>query len=197
VSHQQFVEGVRKLKYGKPVTTMREYLKKMDEAPYMAVQPDSPPGRVIAALGPRMLELARDACTGAHPYFTSPQHTEMARKILGPEPLLCVEQKVVIEPDQDTARNAARAVAQMYLPLPNYQNNWLRMGLNKSDFENGGSDRFIDETFAWGSVEKVRERIDAHFDAGASHVCIQPVNPNGNFGELDWNALESLKPEGV
>ena len=192
VSHKPVVEGLRKLKYGKPVATMRKYLEGMAASPFAAVEPKKEPATVIAALGPRMLELARDKCQGAHPYFTSPAHTEMARKILGPDAMLCVEQKVVLETDPNTARDAARANAQTYIALPNYRNNWLRMGLNESDIDNGGSDKFIDATFAWGSVEKIRQRIAEHFDAGASHVCIQPVKVEGKPGELDWNALEKL-----
>ncbi|MFT5210066.1 MAG: putative F420-dependent oxidoreductase [Flavobacterium sp.] len=195
VSHRPIVEGVRKLEYGKPVATMRKYLEDMDKSMYMSFPPSEEPPRVIAALGPKMLELARDKCTGAHPYFSSPSHTEMARKILGPDAMLCVEQKVLIENDADKARTTARGIAKTYLGLPNYQNNWKRMGLNDKDFENGGSDKFIDETFAWGSVEKVKDRIDEHFSAGASHVCIQPVNPNGVVGDIDWDALEKLAPQ--
>jgi len=193
VSHKPMVEGVRGLKYGQPVPTMRDYLAKMDASPYSAVPPSEAPPRVIAALGPKMLELSRDACTGAHPYFTSPDHTAMARKILGPAPWLCVEQKVILETDPTKARTLARASAQMYLGLPNYRNNWLRSGMSEADLGDGGSDRFIDATFAWGTVEAIKTRIKAHVDAGASHVCIQPVNPNGTFGELHWQALEALK----
>jgi probable F420-dependent oxidoreductase len=193
VSHKPMVEGVRGLEYGKPVATMRNYLAKMDASPYSAVQPAAAPPRVIAALGPKMLELARDACTGAHPYFTSPDHTAMARGILGPKPWLCVEQKVVLATDATQARTAARASARIYLGLPNYRNNWLRMGLAESDLADGGSDKFIDATFAWGTAERIKARIKAHFDAGASHVCIQPVSPDGNFGQLHWETLEQLK----
>jgi alkanesulfonate monooxygenase SsuD/methylene tetrahydromethanopterin reductase-like flavin-dependent oxidoreductase (luciferase family) len=82
----------------------------------------------------------------------------------------------------------------MYLALPNYRNNWLRMGFSEADLDNGGSDAFIDATFAWGSQDQVEARIREHFDAGASHVCIQPVNPNGQFGDLHWEALEALAP---
>jgi probable F420-dependent oxidoreductase len=194
VSHKPLVEGVRGLDYGPPVATMRKYLEGMDVAPYQGIRPSETPPRVIAALGPKMLELARDACTGAHPYFTSPEHTAMARRILGPDKWLCVEQKVILETDAKKARQLARPVAQIYTGLPNYRNNWLRMGLEAADFEHGGSDRFIDATFAWGSAEQIRDRIQQHFDAGASHVCIQPVNPNGQFGDLHWDALEALKP---
>lgn len=192
VSHKPLVEGVRGLKYGKPVATMKDYLGKMDQSPYNAPKPAEKAQRVIAALGPKMLEVARDQCDGAHPYFTSPDHTRMAREILGPGKLLCVEQKVILEADPDKARKLARDVAQIYINLPNYRNNWLRMGMNEKDLSDGGSDRFIDATFAWGSVEAIKDRLREHFDAGASHVCIQPVNPNGVFGDLHYKALEAL-----
>lgn len=194
VSHQPLVEGVRGLEYGRPVATMRKYLEGMASAPYNGFKPPATPPTVIAALGPKMLELAREHCAGAHPYFTSPKHTAMAREILGPDKWLCVEQKVILETDPAKARELARPVAKIYTGLPNYRNNWLRMGLDESDFENGGSDRFIDTTFAWGSVDDIQKRIQEHFDAGASHVCIQPVNPNGQFGSLHWEALEALAP---
>ncbi|MEE4361089.1 MAG: TIGR03620 family F420-dependent LLM class oxidoreductase [Pseudomonadales bacterium] len=192
VSHRPLVEGVRGLEYGPPVATMRKYLEAMDQAPYSAVPPAAKPKRVIAALGPKMLETARDLCDGAHPYFTSPDHTQMAREILGPDRMLCVEQKVVLETDATRARELARGIAQIYIGLPNYRNNWLRMGLTEEDLAGAGSDRFIDATFAWGTVEAIKSRIKAHFDAGATHVCLQPVNPNGVFGDLHWDALEAL-----
>ncbi len=192
VSHKPMVEGVRGLSYGKPVATMRSYLEKMDAAPYSGPTPEADPPRVIAALGPRMLELARDACQGAHPYFTSPEHTAMAREIMGADAWLCVEQKVILCEDAGKARTVARQTAQMYMALPNYRNNWLRMGLDESDIEGGGSDRFIDATFAWGDANAIRDRIQAHYDAGATHVCIQPVHPDAPFGSMHWEALEAL-----
>ena len=192
VSHKPLVEGVRGLDYGPPVTTMRKYLEGMASAPYQGVPPAERPKTVIAALGPKMLELAREATDGAHPYFVSPDHTAMAKEILGPDKMLCVEQKIVLEEDPAKARELARPVAGIYLGLPNYRNNWLRMGLEESDLENGGSDKFIDATFAWGSVDAIKARIQEHFDAGATHVCLQPVNPNGQFGDLHWEALEAL-----
>lgn len=192
VSHKPLVEGVRGLDYGPPVATMRKYLEGMAAAPYQGIPPAETPKTVIAALGPKMLELAREATDGAHPYFVSPDHTAMAREILGPDKMLCVEQKIVLESDPARARELARPVAGIYLGLPNYRNNWLRMGLTESDLENGGSDKYIDATFAWGSVDKIKARIQEHFDAGATHVCIQPVNPNGQFGDLHWEALEAL-----
>jgi probable F420-dependent oxidoreductase len=119
----------------------------------------------------------------------------MASEILGPEAMLCVEQKIILEENPARARELARPVAQIYLGLPNYRNNWLRMGLAESDLENGGSDKFIDTTFAWGSLQQIKSRIQQHFDAGATHVCLQPVNPNGQFGDLHWEALEALAGE--
>ena len=176
VSHKPLVEGVRGLNYGPPVATMKQYLEGMRAAPYTAVTtPDEPP-LVIAALGPKMLELAASHCQGAHPYFTSPEHTAMAREIMGPEPWLCVEQKVILETDPAKARELAKPVAKIYNRLPNYRNNWFRMGLSEDDCDNL-TDKFIDTTFAWGSVENIQARIQAHFDAGATHVVYSTGQP--------------------
>ena len=192
VSHQPLVEGVRGHNYGKPYSTMKAYLERLKAAPYQAVPPAEEPPVVIAALGPKMLELAGTAVSGAHPYFTTPEHTKTAREIMGPDALLCVEQKIVLETDADKARQLARQVAQIYTGLPNYRNNWMRLGFSESDFENGGSDAFIDATFAWGDIDAIKERVQAHLDAGASHVCVQPVNPNGVFGDPHMEVLEAL-----
>ena len=194
VSHRPLVEGLRGLAYGPPVATMRDYLAKMAAAPYASLEPSEPPPVVIAALGPKMLELSREATAGAHPYFTSPAHTAMAREILGPQKWLCVEQKVVLEEDPAKARSLARATAKTYQALPNYRNNWLRMGLTQADIDGEGSDAFIDATFAWGDAARVKARVDEHYAAGASHVCIQPVNRDGQFGAVDWETLEALRP---
>jgi len=201
VSHKPLVEGVRGVEYGPPVATMRAYLERMDSAPdRMGLGGDDNSHidfvRVIAALGPKMLELAAEKCQGAHPYFVTPVHTKMARDVLGPDPWLCVEQKVLLETDATKARNVARANAATYIPLPNYRNNWKRIGFDDTDFEDNGSDRFIDATFAWGTADAIRERIQEHFDAGATHVCVQPVNPNGQFGDIHWEVLEALAPTG-
>lgn len=193
VSHAPLVEGVRGHTYGKPYSTMKGYLERLKAAPYQAVPPAEEPPVVIAALGPKMLELAGTAVQGAHPYFTTPEHTKQAREIMGPDPMLCVEQKVVLETDPEKARTLARQVAQIYIGLPNYRNNWLRLGFEESDFENGGSDRFIDATFAWGDIDAIKARVQAHLDAGASHVCVQPVNPNGVFGDPHLEVLEALQ----
>ena len=194
VSHRPLVEGLRGLEYGPPVATMRRYLTKMNQSPYTGFGRELKPARVIAALGPQMLRAARELCDGAHPYFSNPTHTRMARQILGPDKLLCVEQKIILETDAGKARDLARAVTKIYIELPNYRNNWLRMGLTEADLANGGSDRFVDETFAWGDLAAIKARIHEHFDAGASHVCVQPLNPNGVFGDLHWDVLEKLAP---
>ena len=194
VSHRPLVEGLRGVTYGPPVATMRDYLAKMAASPYSSLEPGEPPPVVIAALGPKMLALAGQETSGAHPYFTSPRHTKFAREILGPDKWLCVEQKVVLETNADKARALARATAGTYQALPNYQNNWLRMGLARADIDGEGSDAFVDATFAWGDAAAIRDRIDEHLAAGASHVCIQPVNREGRFGEVDWETLEQLAP---
>ena len=105
-----------------------------------------------------------------------------------------MEQKVVLETNADKARSLARATARTYQGLPNYRNNWLRMGLAEADIDGEGSDAFIDATFAWGDAAAIRARIDEHLAAGASHVCIQPVHPEGEAGRIDWKALEALAP---
>ena len=191
VSHKPLVEGVRGLKYGPPVKTMRSYLEAMINSPFTAISHDQEPPTVIAALGPKMLELASELTQGAHPYFTSPDHTAMAREKLGKDSWLCVEQKVVFEEDAVKAREAAKQTARIYQGLPNYRNNWLRMGLSEADIDSL-SEKFIDTTFAWGNAEKIKGRIKEHFDAGADHVCIQPVNPILKSADLHWECLEEL-----
>ena len=195
VSHQPMVEGVRGHHYGKPVSTMRTYLENMQKAQamYRAAPPAEDAPTVLAALGPKMLELSATAVQGAHPYFTTPEHTERARAIMGPDAWLCVEQKVIGVTDPTKARELARATARTYAALPNYRNNWMRLGFSESDIDQL-SESFIDATFAWGDVATIQARIDAHFDAGASHVCIQPVNPDGNFVVPDMELLQQLAP---
>ena len=193
VSHTRIVEGIRGLKYGPPLSTMRRYLEAMEEAPYTGAKPSEEPPLVIAALGPKMLALAAEKTNGAHPYFTSPDHTAVARNIMGKDSWLCVEQKVILESDPVKARELAKPVAKTYKDLPNYRNNWIRMGLSEDDIDNM-SDKFIDATFAWGSEQTIQNRIKEHFDAGADHVSIQPVNTNGKLSELDWDCLELLSP---
>ena len=125
------------------------------------------------------------------PIMVTPEHTARARTILGPNKWLCVEQKVLLVNEPAKAREIARQVIAFYLPLTNYRNNWRRLGFGDEDLESGGSDRFLDGKVAWGSETAIRQRIQAHFDAGASHVCIQPLHPNGQ-PMPDYNALRVL-----
>jgi len=195
VSHAPIVSDVRGLEYGKPVATMRRYLEDMAKAPYLSTPSAKKPLTVIAALGPKMLELAgSDLADGAHPYWTTPEHTHMAREILGPDKLLCVEQKVCLETDPSAARDTCRKAFAMYASLPNYANNWKRLGFSEADIADGGSDKLMDALVAWGDEKTIAERIQAHRDAGATHVCIQPLKSGGALGEVDWALLEACAP---
>jgi len=180
VSHVPLVEELRGHRYDKPVATMRHYLDAMDQAPYRGAPPAMKPVRVLAALGPQMLRLAAERADGAHPYNTTPEHTAQARKVLGAEPLLCPEQAVILETNPAKARAVARKFLALYLTLPNYTNNFLRLGFTETDFANGGSDRLIDSLIAWGDLKTVLNRIDEHLAAGADHVCIQVLTENQN-----------------
>jgi probable F420-dependent oxidoreductase len=193
VSHAPMVEGLRKLDYSKPLTQMRDYLSAMDAAPYSATPPEQPPPRLLAALGPKMTGLARDAADGTHPYWTTPEHTAQARRILGPDKLLCVEQKVVLSTDTTAARELAAGAIAGYAALPNYRNNWKRLGFSDEEID-GREPRFVDAVVAWGDADTIRERVRAHYEAGATHVCIQPLAPSP--GQVDWSCLEALAPAG-
>ena len=194
VSHERTVAGLRKLDYSKPLTQMRSYLEAMDASPYMAVPPEEPPIRLLAALGPKMLELSATATDGAHPYFVTPEHTADARAAIGSDKLLCVEQKVILSTDADAARAAANVQIDRYARLPNYRNNWKRISFTEDEIEQRAN-RFVDHVIVWGDEDRVRSGVQAHYDAGADHVCIQPVSTNGPL-VLDWNALETLAPRG-
>lgn len=195
VSHIPLVERVRGHRYDKPVPTMRAYLDAMDQAPYQAVPPPSKPPRVLAALGPLMLKLAAERADGAHPYNTTPKHTAQARELLGPDPYLCPEQAVVLEKDPAKARAIARKFLEIYLGLPNYTNNWLRLGFQETDLANGGSDRFIDAVVPWGELKAVVSRIQEHHAAGADHVCIQVITDNPKtFPLREYRELASALP---
>ena len=193
VSHAPMVEGLRHHTYGKPVTTMRSYLEAMNVATYMGATPAEPAPIVLAALRPNMLALSRDAAQGAHPYFVPPEHTGRAREILGKGAWLCPEQMVLLEKDATKARAIARQNMLIYLGLPNYRNNLKWLGFADSDFENGGSDRLVDAIVAWGDEKVIGDRIQAHFDAGADHVCIQSFLPDGARG-FDRRVLETFAP---
>ncbi len=190
VSHQPLVEGLRGHTYDKPLSAMRTYLDAMEASPYVAQRPTTPVRRVLAALGPRMLALAAEKTDGAHNYLVPPEHTATARQILGSGPLLCPEQAVVVETDPARAREIGRSHTKTYVELPNYQNNLRRLGLADEDFADGGSDRLIDTVVAWGDLDAISARVQAHFDAGANHVSVQAIDedPRGVPAEM-WREL--------
>jgi probable F420-dependent oxidoreductase len=210
VSHPPIVEQMHGLVYGPPLTSMREYLDAIDRGPDMSIflppeldpkaaPSDAPPvqtgpPRVLAALGPKMLALSRDRAQGAHPYFMPPAHTRDAREILGPNPFLCPEVKVVFETDPTKARSAARAAGATNIALENYRKTWRRYGFEDHDFENGGSGRLIDGTVAWGTQTQIETFLQSHLDAGATQICIHFVHPDGMGAGLDWRAVEAMAP---
>lgn len=181
VSHVPLVEGVRGHRYDKPVPAMRAYLDGMRKG-----SKGAPEGKVLlAALGPRMLALAAAETDGAVPYNVTPEHTRQAAQALGPGKVLAVEQKVCVETDRARARALGRKELGRYMVLPNYVNNWLRLGFTEADLADGGSDRFIDAMVLSGDAEAVKAGLRAHFEAGATHVCIQPVTAEGDVAARD------------
>jgi probable F420-dependent oxidoreductase len=192
VSHGPMVAGLRGLDYSKPLTKMRDYLAAMETQPYRGIAPEDEPLVLLAALGPKMLELSASAADGAHPYWTTPEHTAMAREAIGPDALLCVEQKVVFTTDADAARAAGNQQIDRYAALPNYRNNWIRLGFTEDEIEQRDH-RFVDAVVVWGDEDRVRAGVQAHYDAGADHVCVQPINPDMS-ADIDWNVLELLAP---
>ncbi|MDE2580656.1 MAG: TIGR03620 family F420-dependent LLM class oxidoreductase [Rhodospirillales bacterium] len=182
VSHVPMVEGLRGHQYAKPVPAMRAYLDGIDKA-LGGGSADAP--IALAALGPLMLKLSAARTRGALPYNVTPTHTAAAAKALGPDKWLAVEQKVCLETDPAKARALGRKELERYLRLDNYRNNWLRIGFTEAELENGGSDRFIDAMVLWGDAATIQRGLRAHFDAGATHVCLQPVH-----AEADWAARD-------
>jgi probable F420-dependent oxidoreductase len=158
-------------RYQRPLTEMIHYLDTLDAA----APPVPRTERVLAALAPRMLALARTRSLGSHPYLVTPEHTRLAREALGPDALLAPEQTVVLEEDPDTARTIARRWLARYAQLPNYVDNWLRLGFDRADVENGISDKLVDALVAYGDVDAIRARVDEQRAAGADHVAIQVV----------------------
>jgi probable F420-dependent oxidoreductase len=148
---------------------------------------------VLAALGPRMLELAAERTRGAHPYFAPPSNTARSRKILGETAWLCPEQKLLLERDAVKARARGRAAIAGSLALPNYRRNLMRAGFAESELDGGGSDRLVDALVAWGDVDGLVDRVEEHLAAGATHVCIQALDPE-HPTRPDLALLEQLAP---
>jgi probable F420-dependent oxidoreductase len=170
--------------YRAPLATIRAFLDGLDDA-------DAPPPvdeRCLAALGPKMLELAGARTAGTHSYFVPVEHTRVARERLGPDKLVVPEVASVVDTDRVRARTVARGYATRYLRLRNYRQNLLELGFTDEDVANGGSDRLLDAVVPQGSAEEIAEIVHAHLDAGADHVCLQPLGEEG-IPRAGWTAL--------
>jgi probable F420-dependent oxidoreductase len=194
VSHRPLVENLRGHSYDKPYSYMREYLAKMKSALYFASSPKEDAPLLLAALHPKMLALAAAEAKGTHTYFVPPEHTAKARAAIGPAPWICVAQAVILETDAAQARKAAREYMKTYVPrLPNYTNNLKALGWADAEFADGCSDRLVDAIVAWGTEDKIRDRIEAHLKAGATHVCILPLRADGS-PLPDHRTIEAFAP---
>jgi probable F420-dependent oxidoreductase len=185
-SHAAIVDAEEPGRYARPLSKMRSYLDELD-----AAQPPLPaPNRILAALGPRMLELARERAAGAHPYLVPVEHTARAREILGPDRLLATEQGVVLAADAERGREIARAHVAPYLELPNYVANLRRLGFGDEDLDPGPSARLLDALVAYGDEARIAARVAGQLAAGADHVCIQVVGQSGEaLAREQWRRL--------
>jgi probable F420-dependent oxidoreductase len=188
VSHSALIDHNDPGRYSKPYTRMVEYLDGLDAAR----PPVAEDARLLAALRPRMLELARDRAAGAFPYFVPPEHVADARSTLGPLAVLAVELAVVLDTDPASARATARNHTGIYVSLPNYTNNLRRFGYEDDDFTGAGSDRLVDAIVAWGDPDAIRKRVQLMRDAGADHVCVQVVPRDETTLRSDWCELASV-----
>src|SRR5215471_6711568 len=194
VSHRPLVTNLRGHSYDKPYSYMKEYLPKMKGALYRALQPAQEVPIVLAALHPKMLQLAASEANGTHTYFVPPEHTAKARAAVGAKPWICVAQAVILESDAAKARAMARTYMKTYVPrLPNYTNNLKALGWKDEDFQNGCSDALVDAIVAWGSEQKIHDRIEAHLKAGATHVCILPIRVDSE-SLPDPRVMEAMAP---
>jgi probable F420-dependent oxidoreductase len=189
VSHQPLVERLRGHTYASPLRAMRDYLTAMDTAPMFAPEADQRFARVIAALGPKMLELGATLCDGVHSYLVTPEHTATARAAVG-DKFVGVEQAVVLGQSREEFLVRAHNHLEIYTGLDNYKNNWRRLGFVDEDFVRGGSERLCDEMVVHGDEAAVLARIEEHRDAGADHVCLQVLGDASNAPPLDeWRRI--------
>jgi probable F420-dependent oxidoreductase len=191
VSHEPLVTRMRGHDYQTPYTAMSEYLVAMDRSNMLADEGSTRYARVIAALGPRMLELAATAADGAHPYLVTHEHTALARSLLG-DKFIGVEQAVVLGQDRDEFLRRAHAHLEFYTGLPNYRNNWRRLGFSDEDMVRGGSERLCDAIVAHGDEAAVLAKVREHIEAGADHVCLQVLG--SDFGEVPLTEWRRLAP---
>ena len=189
VSHQPIVQKLRKHDYVSPLTQMKSFLEGLSEAPMFAIEGNQEFARVIAALGPKMLELGKTLAHGVHPYLVTPEHTAVARATVGTQ-FVGVEQAVVLGQSREVFLQRAHAYLEIYTGLPNYRNNWLRLGFSEEDFVKGGSERLCDAMVVHGDEQKILDNINAHRSAGADHVCIQVLGEDLSTPPLeDWRHL--------
>jgi probable F420-dependent oxidoreductase len=187
ISHAPFIDrAIEAGTYQRPLAQTSAFLDALDSASVPLAVAD----RALAALGPKMLELAATRTAGVHPYLVTPEHTRMAREAVGPDAMVAVEQGVILEKDPQRARTIARTNLQRYFDLPNYTNNWKRLGFTDDEIADGGTDRLIDALVVWGDEAAIAERVRQHRDAGASHVCIQVLTEDPRALALDeWRIL--------
>jgi probable F420-dependent oxidoreductase len=185
ISHPHVVERAG-LTYQRPLKKLAEFLAALDTAP----TPVPVDERILASLGPKSLELAREHSLGTHPYFVPVAHTRYARQILGPGKIIGTELMVVLDTNPETARATARQHMAMYLGAPNYVNNLLRLGYSQADIDNGGSDRIVDDIVAWGDEARIGARIAEHHAAGADHICLQVLTADRRVpARAEWRQL--------
>jgi probable F420-dependent oxidoreductase len=185
VSHAPLIDSKEPGRYRKPLAATTAFLDGLDAA----AQPVPPASRVLAALGPKMLQLSATRAAGAHPYLVTPDHTKGAREVLGEGPLLLPEQTVVLTDSRDEASAIGKDWLRSYLALPNYANNLLRSGFTEDDVSSV-SDRLFDAIIAWGDEDAIKRRVDEHHAAGADHVCVQVITADPQeFPREQWRRL--------
>ena len=191
VSHPPLVQ-TRGHEYARPLTAMRSYLDAMAQAPYRAPEPNPPAPIVLAALGVKMMQLAKERSAGAHPYFVPVEHTREARGILGPDRLLAPEQAIVFANSRETARIPGDPHMRNYLALQNYRQNLARLGWPDDELAPPGSDRLFDAMVAWGDEEEIAFKVKRHYEAGADHVTVNVLTPTPDRAPID--ELRRLAP---
>jgi probable F420-dependent oxidoreductase len=185
VSHAPLVDASEPGRYRRPLAAMGTFLDGLDQAD----RPGSEASRVLAALGPKMLETAAKRTRGVHPYLVPPEHTRLAREAVGDGPLVLPEQTVILCSTRDEARAIGTGWLRAYLSMPNYAANILRLGFSSEDVESV-SDRLFDALIAWGDEEAIKRRVDEHHAAGADHVCVQVLTADQNtFPREEWRRL--------
>jgi probable F420-dependent oxidoreductase len=193
VSSPDIVVKARGADYSRPLTQLAEYLDRYEKGLYFSVPPLEPPPIVLAALGPKMLELANSRNLGVLTYNVTPEHTARARAALGPGDYLAVEQKVILSTDASLARATAASTLKFYRRAPGYRRAWHSLGFTDEDIDTP-SERYLDAIVAWGTEDQIRARLDEHIAAGATHVCIQPLHPESGILQVDHDALRAFAP---